>query len=188
MLSTVLWSTMKGYKCSIRGVSMWSYGPSPNSEYREFTLQNSPCERRKWAWSSCILFLTINTPHFWTVASGSLDSCSESLIPHPVLCISSKSGRSRENMKFRTCSWSVWLCMGNQEVGADPPGEASSQLQEAGTMQIQTEVAGHRHKLVDKSWRRSCGSWTRTSSWGSEECSTNRIQCGVEDVSNKTGK
>lgn len=186
MLSTVLWLTMKGHKCSIRGDSIWSYGPFPKSEYRESTLQNSPYERRKWTWSSCILFLTTNTAHFWTAASGSLDSCSESLIPHPVLCISSKSGCSRENMKFKTCSWSVCLCTGNQGVGADPPGKASSQLQEAGTMQIQREVVRHRHKLVDKSWSNSCDNWSRTSSWGPEECSTNRIQFGVEDVSNKT--
>lgn len=143
--------------------SPWSYVSSSSSQYRGSTLQNGPCNTgREWDSFFCILFLTVNTPHFWTATSGPLDSFSESLTPpplphhHPVLCISSKSGSSREKMKSRTYSWSVWLCMGNQRVGADTPGEAAGQLQEAGTMQIQADMVGHRNKPVNQSLRKSC--------------------------------
>lgn len=88
------------------------------SKQRGSTPQNGPCSRgQAWDSFSHIWLLTVNTPLSCTTASGSLDSSSESLIPHPVLCIVFKSRIRRGNMKSRTCSWSVSLGMGNQGVG-----------------------------------------------------------------------
>lgn len=128
-----------------------------------------------------MLFPPVNTQYFWTTASGSFDKCSENLISHPVFCISSKCGSSKEKLKFRACSWSVWLCMGKQGVGVWLSWQSCWPVPR-GRNHPDSSRSGPRGKLVNHPVERRYDSWGGTGSLGPGEISTKRSQYGAEDV------